>query len=181
MVLRHAKAAWPDVEDRDRPLAPRGRRDAPVAGRWLRDQGLLPDLVLCSPARRTTQTWELAAAQFQARIRVHYEEQAYRADAMDLLALVHQAPEEVATLLLVGHHPAVQDLIVLLAGESAGDTLQRVGAKFPTSAIAVLVTTCAWAQLQPGGARLTEAVVPRAQASGSISPSVQRPQRPTEK
>ncbi|WP_431044796.1 SixA phosphatase family protein [Streptomyces sp. P1-3] len=62
VLLRHAKSAWPDgVDDQERPLAPRGRRDAPAAGRWLRDVGRVPDLAICSPARRTRETWELAA------------------------------------------------------------------------------------------------------------------------
>jgi phosphohistidine phosphatase len=59
ILLRHAKSDWPDVPDRDRPLAKRGRRDAPRIGRWLHDHGYLPDVVICSPARRTEQTWEL--------------------------------------------------------------------------------------------------------------------------
>jgi phosphohistidine phosphatase len=161
VVLRHAKAARPDVDDRDRPLAPRGRRDAPVAGRWLRDHRLLPDLVLCSPARRTTETWELAGAQFEVQPPVRYEEETYRADAEGLLAVVRRTPDAVGTLLLVGHHPAVQDLIVRLAGESTGDALERILPTFPTSGIAVLRTASPWAQLQPGGACLAESVVPR--------------------
>jgi phosphohistidine phosphatase len=61
MLLRHAKSDWPDVPDRERPLAKRGRRDAPRIGRWLRDHGYRPDAVVCSVARRTRQTWELVA------------------------------------------------------------------------------------------------------------------------
>src|SRR6266851_4698449 len=52
VLLRHAKSAWPDVADHERPLARRGRRDAPVAGRWLRAAGRAPDRVICSTARR---------------------------------------------------------------------------------------------------------------------------------
>ncbi|WP_230211275.1 SixA phosphatase family protein [Streptomyces kaniharaensis] len=64
IVLRHAKSAWPpDVPDWERPLGPRGRRDAPEAGRWLRRRGLVPDTVVCSPARRARETWELAGAE----------------------------------------------------------------------------------------------------------------------
>ena len=61
MLLRHAKSDWPDVPDRDRPLAKRGKRDAPVVGRWLHDQGYLPEIVICSAARRTRETWDLMA------------------------------------------------------------------------------------------------------------------------
>ena len=61
ILLRHAKSDWPDVPDQERPLAKRGRRDAPVVGRWLRGHGYLPDTVICSVARRTRQTWKLVA------------------------------------------------------------------------------------------------------------------------
>jgi phosphohistidine phosphatase len=60
LLLRHAKSAWPDVPDQDRPLAARGRRDAPVMGHWLRTAGYLPDRVECSTALRASQTWQLA-------------------------------------------------------------------------------------------------------------------------
>ena len=64
VVLRHSKSAYPpDTADVDRPLSARGQRDAAAAGHWLRDQGLIPDLVLCSIAVRTRQTWDLASDQ----------------------------------------------------------------------------------------------------------------------
>jgi phosphohistidine phosphatase len=57
-VVRHAKSAWPDVPDHERPLAPRGRRDAPAMGRWLRAAGHVPGQVLYSTARRARETWK---------------------------------------------------------------------------------------------------------------------------
>ncbi|HXT88463.1 MAG TPA: histidine phosphatase family protein, partial [Trebonia sp.] len=63
LLLRHAKSDWPDVADHERPLAKRGRRDAPVVGRWLRTSGYLPDAVICSTAARARQTWELVSAE----------------------------------------------------------------------------------------------------------------------
>ena len=67
IVLRHAKSAWPqEVADQDRPLGPRGLRDAPAAGRWLREHGFTPDRIVCSPTRRTRQTWELVAHELGA-------------------------------------------------------------------------------------------------------------------
>ena len=66
MLLRHAKSDWPDVPDWDRPLAKRGQRDAPVIGRWLRDYGCQPEIVICSAALRTRQTWDLVAPELGA-------------------------------------------------------------------------------------------------------------------
>ncbi|MFK0293496.1 SixA phosphatase family protein [Streptomyces sp. NPDC090442] len=64
IVLRHAKSAWPEgVPDHERPLAGRGRRDAPAAGRWLWQQHCAPDVVLCSTSRRTRETWARVAGE----------------------------------------------------------------------------------------------------------------------
>ena len=77
ILLRHAKSAWPDVPDHDRPLAPRGHRDAPAAGRWLRKSGDIPDRVVCSTARRARETWELAGEKLRAEPEVVFEPRVY--------------------------------------------------------------------------------------------------------
>ncbi|MGV9271369.1 SixA phosphatase family protein [Kitasatospora sp. NPDC003701] len=172
IVLRHAKSAWPDgVPDRDRPLAARGLRNAPAAGRRLRAAGLRPDAVLCSPARRTRQTWELVARELVAQELVtrepgtvpgvRYDERLYDAGGADLLLVLRDVPEQVRTLLLVGHLPGVQELTLALAGEAVGDTRRRAAAKFPTSALAVLTLGVPWAGAGEGVGVLTEFTVPR--------------------
>lgn len=162
VVLRHAKSAWPPgVADHDRPLGERGLRDAPAAGGWLRDAGCVPDLVLCSTAVRARRTWDLAAAQFAAQPPVRHERRLYGTDAADLLAVVRETPATVQTLLLVGHNPAVQELVLLLAAEALGDALERTRDKFPTAAIAVLVMQGPWLRTGPGGALLTDLAVAR--------------------
>lgn len=163
VVLRHAKSAWPEgVRDHLRPLAPRGRRDAPAAGRALVEADLLPDLALCSTAVRARQTWELASAQWGTPPPVRLAPDLYAADVPDLLAAVHDVTPEVETLLLVGHNPGLEELVLALAGDSLDDALDEVRVKFPTSAIAVLAwhgTT--WQALTPGSALLTSMIVPR--------------------
>src|SRR5579859_1853907 len=96
-LLRHAKSAWPDVADHERPLARRGQRDAPVMGAWLRDAGLVPDRVLCSTARRARETWQLAQAGLGAEPPAQFERGVYEADADGLLALIHRVPATVGT------------------------------------------------------------------------------------
>ena len=92
ILLRHAKSDWPDVPDRDRPLAKRGRRDAPKIGRWLRDRAYLPEIVICSDARRTRQTWDRVARELGGSPSVTFEPRAYAASAMTLLYLVMELP-----------------------------------------------------------------------------------------
>ncbi|MEU7513922.1 histidine phosphatase family protein [Streptomyces sp. NPDC042898] len=162
VILRHAKSAWPEgVPDHDRPLGPRGLRDAPAAGRFLAETGVLPDLVLCSPARRARHTWELAAAELDGAPPTRHDPRLYGADAEDLLDVLHGVPTEAGTVLLVGHNPGLEDLVLLLAGQGVGDALDRVRTKFPTSATAVLTWHGTWPGLRPGEALLTELAIPR--------------------
>jgi phosphohistidine phosphatase len=165
ILLRHAKSAWPDdVPDHERPLAPRGRRDAPDAGRWLSKSGYVPDRVLCSTARRTRETWQLAEEKLGAHPQTVFEDRVYGASSEELLDLAQQTSADVRTLLIVGHDPAMRGLTLELASEQPGDAeavaLGRVRTKYPTAAIAVLSFSGGWAELSPGQAQLTDFVVP---------------------
>ncbi|WP_271208735.1 SixA phosphatase family protein, partial [Streptomyces poonensis] len=145
-----------------------GRRDAPVVRRALADAGLVPDLALCSTALRARETWELAAAQWGTPPPVRYEPELYAATVPELLVVVRAVPEEVGTLLIVGHNPGLEELVLELAGDGLDDTLRAVRTKFPTSAIAVLAWHGrTWRDLTPGGALLTDVMVPRGRAETS--------------
>ncbi len=147
IVLRHAKAAHvPGLADRERPLTDRGERDAGRAGETLRQMGLSPDLVLCSPSTRTRQTAELALAGLAPDAPVHLESEIYEAYPDELLELIGRTDDEVSTLLLVGHNPGVHELILNL-------TLSHDDEGFPPGAFAVLETGT-WADLGPGDGRL---------------------------
>lgn len=161
IVLRHAKSAWPDVDDHERPLAPRGLRDAPKAGQWLREAGHIPDQVVCSTARRTRETWRLASAELDATPPVSYDERLYGASHEEIIDIVRATPDSVRRLLLVGHEPAAGDTTLTLAGESRGDALELVRDKFPTGSIAVLALPGSWAEVGPGCAVLTDFFRPR--------------------
>jgi phosphohistidine phosphatase len=169
LLLRHAKSAWPDIADQERPLARRGRRDAPFAGRWLRAADRVPDRVVCSTARRARETWQLAAAELDASPRVSFDQRVYGAAAGELLKLARETAPKANTLLIVGHDPAMQQLTLALASARVGDTdaLERVRVKFPTAAIAVLEFTGTWQDLGPEQARLTNFVVPRDLRAGA--------------
>jgi phosphohistidine phosphatase len=170
MLLRHAKSDWPaDVPDQDRPLAKRGRRDAPAIGRWLHDHGYRPDAVVCSVARRTRQTWELVAPELGGSPSVTFEPRAYGASAMGLLYLARELPSQCRAALLIGHNPAVSDLAAHLAEPPAQAATSRsaqagssplAGIRFPTAAVAVLEFAGDWADLAPGQARLLDFTVP---------------------
>jgi phosphohistidine phosphatase len=139
VLLRHAKSDWDGEEaDIDRPLARRGRREAPDAGRWI--SGNLPvlDLAVVSPAVRARETWDLVAAELAASPPVTFDERVYAASVDDLLTVVRGLPAAAATVLLVGHNPGLEELAYLLTGGIV---------PMPTSAIAVLDSAGDWSTL----------------------------------
>jgi phosphohistidine phosphatase len=154
LVLRHAKSDWPEgVADHDRPLAKRGRRDAPKVGRWLARNEYRPDVVVCSTSQRTRETWDLVAARLSeapsAKLdgtpEVRYDPRAYGASAQTLLYLARELPGECRTALLIAHNPGVSEF---------------AGVGFPTAAIAALEFDGEWPDLAPGQARLAAFATP---------------------
>ncbi|MYS80655.1 SixA phosphatase family protein [Embleya scabrispora] len=155
VLLRHGKSEWSDEDDHERPLAERGRKDAPNAGRRLAAAGIVLDLALCSTAARCRETWKLAVGELPQRPRTVYEDRLYEASLGELLALVNETSDEVADLLLIGHNPGMHALADALAGEAEGDLLPRLNRSgFPTSAIAVLTFAGSWKSVEHGVARL---------------------------
>ncbi|MDA3644442.1 histidine phosphatase family protein [Saccharopolyspora indica] len=153
VLIRHAKSAWPDdADDFDRPLAERGRRDAPALGRWLRKHAAAIELVLCSPAARARQTWELAAREIPAEPVVKHDDRIYVASARELLAVVHEIPTTVMTAAVIGHNPGLEDLVSLLTGEPV---------VLKTAAIAVLRTQSPWSAIGESCATAAEFAKPR--------------------
>ncbi|NGO09126.1 histidine phosphatase family protein [Streptomyces sp. HC44] len=151
VLFRHAKADWPQVPDRERPLAERGRKDAAVAGLKLADTGIHFDLALCSTATRTRETWKLAVQEFPQRPKTVYEERLYEASPGELIAVLNEIPDDVQNVLLIGHNPGVQGLADILAGQSEGDAQERMSRRgFPAAAFAVLTVSGSWKTVEPG-------------------------------
>ncbi|MBD0736542.1 SixA phosphatase family protein [Streptomyces sp. CBMA29] len=155
VLLRHAKADWPSVADHERPLADRGRLDAAAAGLRFADDGITPDVALCSTSVRTRETWKLAAHEMPHRPKTVYEERLYEASLGDLLALLTETSDEVGSLLLIGHNPGMHALADALAGTAEGDTGTRMTRGFPTAAFAVVTFPGSWKSVEHGVGRLT--------------------------
>jgi phosphohistidine phosphatase len=169
VLLRHAKSDWPQVADHERPLAKRGRRDAPVVGRWLGASGYVPDAVVCSTAARARETWDLAfpalaAAAPGAAPAVRYEPRVYEATVLGLLMLVREFDPGWRTALIVGHNPGLAELTAGLAGPDA-----ELTSGYPTAFTAVLGLPGPWAEVTPGEARLLDFTVPAILHGGWIA------------
>ena len=160
-LLRHAKSSWKEagLPDRERPLAPRGRRAAKAMARHLAEAGIEPQLVLCSPARRTLETLEwIRPSLHDAEVDVDSE--LYGADAATLLERLRRVPDALGSVLLIGHNPALQDLALELARPSAA--WREVGAKYPTGALIELeLPVDSWAAVRAGGGEMVGFVRPR--------------------
>jgi phosphohistidine phosphatase len=160
LLIRHAKAAHAPV-DADRPLTDRGARQAAAIGAWLRRSGLVPDRVVVSPARRAAQTWETAAAPVAPDLPPIVDARIYDNTVETLLATIRDTPEDVQTVAVVGHNPSIGSLASILDGGQGSPAARRdIESGFPTGGVAVFTVTAAFDALAPGGATLTDFVVP---------------------
>jgi phosphohistidine phosphatase len=164
VLTRHAKSTYPSgVPDHERPLAGKGRRNAQATGAWFVAEGPRPDLVLCSDAVRSRQTWEIVAASLSPAPPVRLVAQLYQAGAAVITALARQLPDSARTVVFVGHEPVMSEAVLALAGVGSDPAaLTRVQAKFPTSGVAVLRVPGGWSQVAVGRLVLETFAVPRA-------------------
>lgn len=121
ILLRHAHAepATPGQADLDRPLSPVGLAEAEAAGKWLKENKLLPDCVLCSPARRTRETLEAVLATI-GYVEKRLEDRIYEATPGTLAALVDDR-RDLDRVLIVGHNPGLERLVALMTEGSSSD------------------------------------------------------------
>ncbi len=175
-LLRHAKSGWDDpvARDFDRALNPRGKRGAEQIGQYLADHGLVFDHVLASPAVRVVETIDHVSSRYNLPVAPAWERRIYLASAATLIDLVAGLPDSVGSVLLVGHNPGLEDLVLMLVPADPGagaDTdaatdgarlRKEVEIKFPTASLAELQFDCAaWADMGSTPATLTRFVRPR--------------------
>jgi phosphohistidine phosphatase len=160
-LLRHAKSDWDDpaLADKDRPLAPRGRKAASALAGHIERSGISPALVLCSPARRTMDTLRLISGSFRDPVEILVEEELYGAGMGELLRRLRRVDEATPSVMLIGHNPAIHELAVALA--RSVDDLEQLKRKFPTGAMATLAVPGAWKDLGAEPADLLEFALPR--------------------
>lgn len=163
-LLRHAKSGWDDsiARDFDRPLNARGRLGAAIVGRHMRDLGLGFDAVISSPAVRCIDTLDGVWEGYGRTLHPNWDRRVYLASAITLLDVIQETADEVDRLLLCGHNPGLEDLVLMLVPDGGGALRGDVEEKFPTASLAVLdADVDRWADLQADSARLTRFVRPR--------------------
>ena len=166
-LMRHAKSSWADYSqsDMDRPLSPRGKKDAPKMGRYLYENDLHPDLVFCSPAQRTRETLARLQTAFGGSLNVRFDKSIYSAGmGHGLISLLHSLKADFDHVMIVGHNPAMQELALSLINWAARDedTHQRLRNKFSTgSVISMEFDSGDWTSAALGAGTFTHFMAPK--------------------
>lgn len=155
LLLRHAKSAWDTgaATDFDRPLASRGEGDAPIMGKWLKKQGLVPDIVISSPALRAKQTSEAACQKMGIKQKeTNWDSRVYAATVLELIDVLKEYEKKPKSVMLVGHNPGLEDLLIYLVGDRI--QMPPDGKLLPTAAVAYLELPDNWKDLEEGAGQL---------------------------
>lgn len=155
LIMRHAKSSWdnPDWSDFDRPLNTRGLTTTPFMGNVIYENGLAPELIVSSPAKRAKQTAVLIKETTQVNASVMYDERIYEASPGSLMAVLSEFPETADSVMLVGHNPGLEGLLRVLTGEVE---------VIPTAAVAKITLDIGnWADVRPDCGKLEVLMRPK--------------------
>lgn len=160
-LLRHAKSGWDDPVQRDfdRPLNAKGARAAALIGQHMRALGLSFDHVVASPAQRVIETVAQLGSGYGRELDPEWDRRLYLASSTMLLDLIHALPADAERVLMIGHNPGLEELVLLLVRD--GDLRREAAIKYPTATVAELQIESAWSGVLPGAATLTRFIRPR--------------------
>ncbi len=153
-LLRHAKSSWSDasLRDFDRPLNKRGRDAAQLVGKRLASEKNI-SLVICSPAVRTRETWQIVQKNSGLQIEERFDDRIYEASLRDLLQVVSEIPAGKQLVMLIGHNPGFEELLAFLTGEAR---------RMPTGALAkIKFEIASWEAVQAGQGSLEWFITPK--------------------
>ena len=163
-LLRHAKSSWDDTsrDDHDRPLNQRGERAATLVAQFLKQERLIPDLILCSSAKRTRETLTLVQAVLGDDHPALIEPDLYLAAADVLFDRLRKVGEDAASVMLIGHNPGLEDLATTLIAPKGTPLEDKLAAKFPTAGLAMIrLPGTRWRDLKRKSGSLELFVIPR--------------------
>jgi phosphohistidine phosphatase len=162
IIMRHAKSAWDTdaTTDFERPLAKRGKGDAPRMGKWMLEHGLLPDHIVSSPALRAKQTALKACKAMEInKSKINWDPRVYGAGTEDLLEVLAEIPSKAFRVMLVGHNPGMEFLFNYLAKNGVDDQLENSPIK--TATVVVLDISEGWKKLKADCADIVKVQYPR--------------------
>ncbi len=164
-LLRHAKSDWDDpvARDFDRPLNRRGEKAARLMGEFARARHMEFDMLFASPAVRVVQTLDTFCLGYGETLEARWDRRIYLASSATLLDVLRDAPDSAESLLMAGHNPGLEELILDLVPDDGGNSFRDdVEVKFPTASLAILdLAIDHWRELGEGKAALTGFTRPR--------------------
>jgi phosphohistidine phosphatase len=156
-LLRHAKSGWdnPSLEDFDRPLSDRGRREAQWLGEFLRTRGISPSRIVCSAAQRTRETLAGVVPSLAREASIEITRRLYEAPAERLLSVVREQLPTDDIVMLIGHNPGLEDFAGMLSGTGDRLTIAALRDKFPPAGLASFeFDATRWSDVSAANARL---------------------------
>ncbi len=150
-LLRHAKSSWknPELLDFERPLNRRGKKDAPAMGKFLKSQKIEIEMLVCSPAKRTRKTAKKVAKEIAyPKQQILYKKEIYEANVADLFGIVQETPNEISSLMLVGHNPSLNDFANLLLSENPIENIPTAGI------VAISFAVNSWQEIEENTGKL---------------------------
>lgn len=166
-LLRHGKSDRNSIiDDFDRPLKKRGKRAAQRVGEWMKLQGLIPDIVISSPALRALATAKIVCAAIGIREQdIQQDRHLYAQGFERLLTVLAASPAKAEKILLVGHNPELEDLLIYLVGTANVPDIEKL---LPTAALARLIMPDNWSALDRGCSRLLSIIHAKSLSEGGI-------------
>ncbi len=164
LLLRHAKAAVDSGGgDVERPLTERGQRDATRMGQYLASEGLVPDTIVFSSARRTRETMEAVRHQLSTHPVLYMEPRLYLAEAETLADHLRRTPSSTKVLLAIAHNPGLAELALQLGGARNPPLQAQIRQHYPTCSLAVIDFDCDWHDIKAGDGFLSRfTILPKA-------------------
>lgn len=162
-LLRHAKteSAKATEGDIDRKLTPRGIDASKTVGSYLRERGYNPAFVICSPARRTRETFELVMRSAGLAPPHRFEKVIYLATIDKIMDQITKMDDHIKSLMIVGHNPGMHHLAITLAQPENTDMRTTLALKYPTGALTVLrFAVDSWKSIEPGEGELIDFATP---------------------
>ncbi len=158
-MLRHAQALPSSAGDKSRALSPKGIKDAKALGRIMSEQGYIPDIVLCSPAKRTRQTLENLQTSLQITS-VEFAEILYNGSTGDYLYEIQKISGNYNNILIIAHNPCIYELVILLAKQGNENLLQKLSMGYPPASLSVIKCKCeSWLNIKPEENELIDLIV----------------------
>jgi phosphohistidine phosphatase len=168
-LLRHAKSSWNQLgqEDHERPLNERGRKNALEIGQFMRNNDLVPNLIVCSTSERTRETCSILLSGIEREIACQFTEELYLANATTILNIVHGASDESDSLMLITHAPGVAEAALMLGQYGNDQANKLIEQKYPTGALGIFDSKAdMWVDVSPENCRLIDFIRPKYLSAG---------------